>query len=155
MLYDAATNTYACMSGYLLQVPCTPQVTACNNAVVNTSNPTGAWNYSEVGGELSFGPEDLPTSQKQQTAWKGLQSYSKKEYCASNGTTVFSLKTATHICSYLCKVRQLVFHHECRSTWQHAAQPQLLRATELLQCADHANAPLRYFATLSLFILYT
>jgi hypothetical protein len=88
----------------LLQVPCTPQVTACNNPVVPTPNPAGYWNYSEVGGALAFGPEDLPTTPRQQMAWKGLQSYTKQEYCSSNGTTVFALKVATHICSYLCKV---------------------------------------------------
>jgi hypothetical protein len=56
-----------------------------------------------VGGALPFGPEDMPVQTK---AWGGLKSYTKAQYCSSNGTSVFLLKQATHICSYLCKVRK-------------------------------------------------
>lgn len=81
------------------QVPCTPNMIGCKNAVVptGTNNNRGLWAYASVPGTLMLLPANMP---QQAQAWS---LFGKIHPCQ-----IGRFLRATHICSYNCYLSQFI-----------------------------------------------
>lgn len=82
-----------------MQVPCTPTMIGCNDALVPTATTQneGLWQYSSIPGDFVLQPEDMP---QQADAWSRLTDI----YPCEMGRFL----RATHTCSYNCYMSQYV-----------------------------------------------
>jgi hypothetical protein len=74
------------------QVPCAPQMMACQDSIFPTALPgVTSWNYAQVGGDITLTAEGMPIQPK---VWQKLETL--------NGCMIMPWAIATHICSYPC-----------------------------------------------------
>jgi hypothetical protein len=86
------------------QVPCQPQITACNALTVpvptSKGSMTGAWSYKRVGGQVNLDISDVPM---QQEVWSKISVLTQQDFCRSQDSVVWNVD-AGHYCSYFCSL---------------------------------------------------
>lgn len=84
------------------QVPCQPQISACNGLTVpvptTDDSKTGSWQYSRVGGQVNL---DLPDLPMQRTIWAKMAVLNQQDFCRNQDSVVWNVD-ASHYCSYFC-----------------------------------------------------
>jgi hypothetical protein len=86
------------------QVPCAPQITACDHVTMpipTTLGPKGGpFSYTRLGGEILLTTENIPV---QREAWELLKEMSQADFCRTQEVVLWAVDVG-HYCSYFCSL---------------------------------------------------